>query len=246
VCLQEPPRERKRFEIRHTAYEISQRKRVWTAAGKGSGLALDSRRDLSKGGNDNVIVTDVRRRGEKVTRIVDMYDQKDTQSRERPARKLGWQRIIWQGCTMLAGDFNAHSKRWDPRCTEPRDDVFWEDIIEENGLEIGNDDRATHYWKTGDLEAKSVIGLTLVNQPIGKWTILAENHATGSDHEVIEWEVDVDTQEEADHERVVGWNLAAMTEEDKEAAKKLWMASAKESAHLDAACTEDNVEQEAT
>jgi hypothetical protein len=38
---------------------------------------------------------------------------------------------------------------------------------------------------------------------------------------VIEWEVDVETQEEADHERIVGWNLPAMTEEDEEAAKKL-------------------------
>jgi len=147
---------------------------------------------------------------------------------------------------VLAGDFNAHSKRWDPRCTEPRDAVFWEDIIDENGLEIRNDDRATHYWKRGDLEVKSVIDLTLANRRIRKWTILAENHATGSDHEVIEWEVDVDTQEEADHERVVGWNLAAMTEEDEEAAKKLWMELAKERAHLDAACTEDEVEQEAT
>jgi hypothetical protein len=36
------------------------------------------------------------------------------------------------------------------------------------------------------------------------WTILADDDATGSDHEVIEWEVGVDWQEEADHERVVG------------------------------------------
>jgi hypothetical protein len=63
----------------------------------------------------------------------------------------------------------------------------------------------------------------LPNRPIGKWTTLAENYPTGSDHKVIEWEVDVETQEEADHERVVGWNLAAMAEEDEEAAKKLLM-----------------------
>jgi endonuclease/exonuclease/phosphatase family metal-dependent hydrolase len=204
VCLQEPPRERKGFEIMHKADERRKRKRVWMAVRKGSGLAVDERTDLSKGGNDDVIVTDVRRRGEKVTRIVNIYDQKDTQSRERPARKLRWQRIIRQGCTVLAGDLNAHSKRWDPRCTEQRDAVFLEDILDENGLEIGNDDRATHYWKREDLEGKSIIDLTLPNRPIGKCTILAEHHATGSDHEVIEWEVDVETQEEADHERVVG------------------------------------------
>jgi len=46
--------------------------------------------------------------------------------------------------------------------------------------------------------------LTLVNRLIMKWTILADDHATGSDHEDIEWEVDGDGQEVVDHERVVG------------------------------------------
>jgi len=39
-----------------------------------------------------------------------------------------------------------------------------------------------------------------------KWTILADDHATGSNHEVIECEVAVTLHEEADHDRVVGWN----------------------------------------
>ena len=56
-----------------------------------------------------------------------------------------------------------------------------------------------------------------------KWSLLADDHATGSDHEVIEWEVEAERWEEADHERVVGWNLAAMTEKDLETAEKLWM-----------------------
>jgi len=45
---------------------------------------------------------------------------------------------------------------------------------------------------------------------------------------------------------VVGWNLAATTEEDEEAAKKLWMELAKKRAHLEAACMEDKVEREVT
>jgi hypothetical protein len=70
----------------------------------------------------------------------------------------------------------------------------------------------------------------LANQPIVKWTILPDDHATGSDHEAIEWEVGVNRQEEEDHERVVGWNLAATTEKDMEAAEKLWMELARERA----------------
>jgi hypothetical protein len=62
VCLQEPPRDRKRFDLRHTAYELRERNRVWTAVHKGSSLAVDERADLGKGSNDDVVVTDVRRR----------------------------------------------------------------------------------------------------------------------------------------------------------------------------------------
>jgi hypothetical protein len=245
VCLQEPPREIGDIGIRHSAYEIRKRRRVWTAILKGSGLVVEERTDLSRGANNDVIATDIRRRGEKVTRIVNIYDQKDSQSgeRERLARKRNWQRVIWQGGTVVAGDFNAHSKRWDPRCLVQWDAAFWEDVMDENGLEIGNDGRPTDYWTREDREGESVIELTLSNRPIIKWTILAEDPTTGSNHEVIEWEVGVDRQEEADYERVVGWNLTAKTEKHVEAAEKLWMELAKERAQLDEECTEDEVEQ---
>jgi len=78
-----------------------------------------------------------------------------------------------------------------------------------------------------------------------RWIILPDDHANGSDHMVIHWEVEVDRHEEADHERVAGWNLGAMMEQNLEAAEKLWMELAKERAHLSAECTEDKVEQEA-
>jgi hypothetical protein len=57
--------------------------------------------------------------------------------------------------------------------------------------------------------------------------------------------VKVDKQEEVDHERVVGWNFAAITEQDLEAVEKLRMQRAKDRAQLSAECTEDEVEQEA-
>jgi len=64
-----------------------------------------------------------------------------------------------------------------------------EDVIDENRLEIGNDGEATHHWTREGHEGESVIDLMLANRPITKWSILADDHATGSDHEVIEWEV---------------------------------------------------------
>jgi hypothetical protein len=104
-----------------------------------------------------------------------------------------------------------------------RDAAFWEDVIDENGLEIGNNGEATYHWTREDNDCESVIDLMLANRPITKWSILADDHATGSDHEIIEWEVEVDRQEEAGHERVVGWNIASLTDEDVKAAEKLWM-----------------------
>jgi len=44
----------------------------------------------------------------------------------------------------------------------------------------------------------------------------------------MQCEVEVGRQEEAGHERVVGWNIAAMTEEDGKAAEKLLMELPKE------------------
>jgi hypothetical protein len=88
------------------------------------------------------------------------------------------------------------------------------------------------------------LDLTLVNRPNVRWTVLADDHATGSDHEVIEWEVGVDRQEQADQERVVGWNLVAMMEEDAEEAENVRKQLVKERTQLDGQCTEGEVEKE--
>jgi hypothetical protein len=93
-------------------------------------------------------------------------------------------------------------------------------VIDENGLEIGNGDLATHRWTREDQEGESVIDLTLATRPIMICSILADDQTTGSNHKVLELEVDVDKQEEGDHESIIGWNLAAMMEKDKEMAQK--------------------------
>jgi hypothetical protein len=72
VCLQEPPRERGGIGISHSAYEIRKRKTVWTVIPRGSGLVVDEQMDLSRGANEDVIATDVRRKGERIPRIVNV------------------------------------------------------------------------------------------------------------------------------------------------------------------------------
>jgi hypothetical protein len=73
VRLQEPPRERGEIGISHSAYDIGKRKRLWRAIRKGTGLVVDERTDLSRGANDDGIATDIRRRGEKITSLVNIY-----------------------------------------------------------------------------------------------------------------------------------------------------------------------------
>jgi len=146
---------------------------------------------------------------------------------------------------MLAGDLNAHSRRWDPRGKEQRDVTTWQEIIAEHGMEFGNDDQPTHHWARNGEESESTIDLTLASRPITRWTILDWRHAPGSDHEVIEREFSVDTQDEADHVQVMGWNLAAMSQEDEKAVEKLWNELEGQRARLDEECTGDEVEREA-
>jgi len=94
--------------------------------------------------------------------------------------------------------------------------------VDENGLEIGNDAEATHHWTREGHEGELVIDLTLANRPITKWSLLAnDDPATGSDRVVIDWGVEVDSQEEPGHEWVVGWNIIVVTEEDAKVVVKL-------------------------
>jgi hypothetical protein len=72
----------------HQAYEIGKCKRVWMAVREGTGLAIHERTDQSSSANDDVMVTDVKSWGQKMTRIINVYDQRDVQTGVRRGRKL--------------------------------------------------------------------------------------------------------------------------------------------------------------
>jgi len=99
--------------IRNQIHSIWNKKknRVCMAVRKGCSLPVDEQMDLSNGATSYVVITDVWGWGEQVILIVNIYNQWDTQSAERPAWKLKWQRIIHQGGTMLGGDFNTDGRR---------------------------------------------------------------------------------------------------------------------------------------
>jgi hypothetical protein len=100
--------------------------------------------------------------------------------------------------------------------------TYWEELIDEPELVIRNDDQLTHNWMRQHSMGESVIDRTLGNRPFKKWMILDGRHPTGSDDENIEWELGVEKPEEAGGTQVVGWNLAAISQEDVEMAEELW------------------------
>jgi hypothetical protein len=67
----------------------------------------------------------------------------------------------------------------------------------------------------------------------------------GSDHGIIEWQIDMEKQEDAGFTQAVWWNQAAMLHEDMEQADKLWRQRATGLAYLAVESTGNDVESEA-
>jgi len=76
VCLQETPRERAGSRISHAANDFRKGKSVWTAARKGSSLRTNEQSEFSKNAGHDIIVINIKSRGEKMIRIVNIYDQR--------------------------------------------------------------------------------------------------------------------------------------------------------------------------
>lgn len=73
-CVQQPAIEKEGIGISHRVSNISKRKRLWTVISEGSDLWVYELRESSRGANENVIATDVRRTGQTITLIVNFYD----------------------------------------------------------------------------------------------------------------------------------------------------------------------------
>lgn len=62
---------------------------------------------MSRNAAHDVLFVNIKSRGEKLIRIINIYDQEARETGERTSRTLDWQKVITQGGggTMLAGDF---------------------------------------------------------------------------------------------------------------------------------------------
>ena len=122
-------------------------------------------------------------------RVVNAYLQKKGRTgADRPAERTLWDDIFSEDSCILAGDFNAHSTMWNPRCTQRRNAAFLKELIRDSDFQVLNNDQATRPSET----LHSIINPTLATPGAGpycrNWRIVGEEEqASPSDHKMIEW-----------------------------------------------------------
>ena len=265
VCLQEPYVAK---EFRHTGYQI-----YWPQAGAQSNrrVAVGIRRDLYSQliveartdliDHPYIMVVDVwdlGRAGEKKrrTRLVNCYDnwlgpglcwQGDKEERRRAIEDVQWDGVL-EGRCLILGDFNAHSPLWNPEANGRANARLLENLIEKESLYINNTPGVSTRPKT--TPGISIIDLsltTLAMGPLLAWNV-DEDHATGSDHEVLvmEW-APMEQGGDPPSREVTGWQMQALQADSEapEEAKKMWQTKAKQRALLGDPCSVADVEEEA-
>jgi hypothetical protein len=152
-----------------------------------------------------------------VLRIANVYDNiMHKKGQERPVRNVNWDAILEEE-TIIAGDLNAHSPKWNaPGDVWRRDHHFLEELIEDYGLILANDGSITRRPDgEGQNALPGVIDLTLATPRIahrvtGCKTLKEDGCAISSDHEIIQWKYDSGEQEVDKEHLVRDWSLALL------------------------------------
>jgi len=113
---------------------------------------------------------------------------------------------------------NAYSQMWNGRATSRRNVPFWENHITNHSLVVWNSEEATRVGGNNH----AIIDLTLTASVELNWYIDSEE-ATGSNHEVIVWEVlggipgSRNTSKEVTGWDISGWGSTEKSEEEQTA-----------------------------
>jgi len=146
--------------------------------------------------------------GEKI-RIVNVYDQAPSSKRKDytwPCQLADWTAIKSVEKVIIAGDINAHSPRWNPRCKMKRNHIFWEEIKKD--MEIWNSEEPTRLPDNQTSDLISIIDITASREDMSiEWAMAGEEHETESDHQLIIWEV-AETEQKNTLTLSTGWDLS--------------------------------------
>jgi ribonuclease HI len=213
VLIQEPP---DRWGRCHPGFEYMWGGgRVMTARRRDSDWTFSTEDNLTREGEGDVQSIAVGRLGRagRVVRVVNTYCQRRVGEEGRPGERAGWERLLEEGA-IVAGDFNAHSPRWNSFCETARDQHFLEDLIDTYDLTVHNSDQATRPSST----VHSIIDLTLSTPGLASglrgWQILGPADSTGSDHEVLEWGFRPEGAVADVSREARGWRVSDVTESE--------------------------------
>jgi endonuclease/exonuclease/phosphatase family metal-dependent hydrolase len=152
-----------RYRQRHPGFNIVFAQRTATAFRVNTHWKWTARTDLDAAAEGDAQVWDLQR-GTTRIRIANVYDQIRRSDGSRPSRFINWTEVI-NSRTVVAGDFNAHSRRWNPLLNAPaRDHRYLEDFIDTHALSPIGDGEATCF--SPNATNYSVIDLVLVTQEI--------------------------------------------------------------------------------
>jgi hypothetical protein len=219
-----------------------------TGVQKDTKWKIKLRPDLEKGAGGDIQVLDMQQRGQRQVRVVNVYDALRQSDKTRPARYADWAHII-NANTILAGDCNAHSPRWNPQCTTSTDHLFLEGLMDDHDLRYVGDGQETHR-QTGQ-QRHSVLDMVFTTMELEPHTTACKlddpAHATLSDHEAIWWVVDTGRQTDEPNLITRGWAVSEWLEnKDRlEAAEKEWHSRCSGRPVLDTSSTPDDIQNEA-
>ena len=172
---------------------------------------FEDRQDLAPEYSQCIDIWELRdRQKEQFTRLFDIYNRRLNNPIRYSLDITNWdQRLAPR--TILAGDFNSRSKRWDIHTSQEQCDTRIPDFIDNNELILNNTmEKATRKDARKDAIVQSTLDLTLTSNQLGPlphWAI-EDELTTPSDHEIILFAWTPLSKEETATNS--SWNLAAL------------------------------------
>jgi len=194
------------------------------AVNRASKCQVTELKNLAAGTANHIQVVEVTPPSGEAIIIANVYDRHAGSENNRPAQQAAWGEIARHQRVIVAGDMNAHSKMWNPSTTRPRNNAFWERLIQEYDLVVWNSEEETRMGAGAKIH--SIIDLTLSSPKVAlNWSM---GPATGSEHELLQWEVlGAASLGDATSTATTGWDIRGWDPKGKEDKEEANAAAAK-------------------
>jgi len=112
--------------------------KCWIAVNRVSKCQVMELKNLAAGTANHIQVVEVTTPSCEAIIIAIVYDRHAGNENNQPAQLTAWGEIAQHKRVIVARDMNAHSKMWNPSTTRPRNNTFWEQVIQLHDLVVWN------------------------------------------------------------------------------------------------------------